>query len=520
MSPPRVVALAGGAVGVAMLDVLRDHAIRPVGVVVSHAGGGSGRPCPFTVAWCERNAVDHVYFPRLRDTPEPEAWLRARTPELLLSLSYDLILPAELLALAPRAVNVHRGIAPDFRGAYSTIWALARGAHEVGVTVHAMVPDVDAGPILAQRRLPVTAETTAAEAIPLVERAAVELVDEVIDDLVADRLPARPQPPGGEVFGRELPDGELAGAEALLRARFNPPYPGLHVRLGDRRFELTETPPSVADDPPLSATPRFVAPARWHNARDFARGRPAVWTADAGRAAALALTGPVAVPQLMSHALAAAIHGLDVATYALGPEYDPEPSSLLAAAPGRTVVLQWICGRPPSARIRRLAAEHGARVVEDRTSALLNRDPIEGTAVLDLATWTGSRDGAGLVHDGSSDATDSISPDGAREALTAFDAATARTRMERAAARYMAALAPIAALRSWPPGTVAHGFPIVVHDAALRERVDAALPGLVTRPLTGHDHAEALLVLPCHAGVTDAHVDTVVAALRDVGALA
>ncbi|RKQ92896.1 methionyl-tRNA formyltransferase [Solirubrobacter pauli] len=502
----------------AMLDVLAAHGVGPVGVIASHAGGGSGRACPFTVAWCERNDVEHAYFPRLRGVAEPARWLEARAPDLLLSLSYDLILPDELLALAPRAINVHRGIAPDFRGAYSTIWALARGAGELGVTVHAMVPDVDAGPILAQRRLPVGSELTAAEAIPLVERTAVELLDAVLDDLIADRLPARPQPPGGQVFGRELPAAELIGAADVLRARFNPPYPGPFVTLGERRFELVEAPPPASEaEGPLTALPRLVAPARWHNARDFTRGLPAVWTARPEAAAALTLDGPVALPTCMSPAIADAARGLDVVTYALDALLDPSPGSLADAAPGRTVVLSWTCGRPPSARARRIAAEHGARVVEDRTGALLSRDPIEGTAVLDLATWTGSRDGAALVHGGTHIAADTISADGAREALTVFDAATARARMERAATRYMAALGPVAAFTHWPPGTVAHGFPIIIEDAALRERIDAALPGLVTRPLMGHERAQAVLALPCHAGVTDAHVDTVLSALCDAG---
>lgn len=514
MSAPRVVALAGGPVGTAMLDVLLAHGVRPVAVVVSHAGGGSGRPCPFTVAWCERHGVEHAYFPRLRRQAAPEAFLRGHTPELLLSLSYDLILPEPLLALAPRAVNVHRGIAPDFRGAYSTIWALARGADEVGVTIHEMVGDVDAGSILAQARLPVAPELTAAEAIPLVERTAVELLDAVLDDLLTDRLPRQAQGPGGEVFGRELPPAALVGVEPLVRARFNPPYPGPSLTLGERRFTVVETPPAVAAVPEeLTAAPHFVPPAVWHNAGEFARGLDAVWTRTVAEAFALALSGPVALPSSCGPALAAAARGLDTV------RYDPgDPDALRHAAAGRTVVLSWTCGRPPSSRTRALAAQHARRVVEDRTGALLSRDPIEGdAAVLDLAAWTGSREGAGVVHRGGLQAPATIDPIAAREALTAFDSAAARLRMERAAARYMTALGAHARFTHWPPATVAHGFPITVEDAATRERIDAALPGLVQRPLDGNP---AVLALPCHAGTVDAHVDTVIGAVRAAGVTA
>jgi methionyl-tRNA formyltransferase len=556
----RVVAFAGGPVGVEMLDRLATRVL-PVGVVASHAAGGAGAPCPYAVAWCERRGVAHAYWPRLGDG-EPARWLAERAPELLLSLSYDLILPDALLAVAPRAVNVHRGLAPEFRGAYSAIWALERGAQAVGVTIHEMVAAVDAGAVLARRSLPVTPETTAAEAIPLVERAAVELLDDVLDDLLTDRLVAEPQGPGGEVFGRVLPptelDGELGEQVARrARARFNPPYPPAQVALGRRRFGIVELPPPTVEDAPPAAAPVFAPSSRADNAHVFARGLRAVWTATAEAAAALVLDGPVALPELATPALLEAVRatGVEVVRYALGADLEPDAESLARAAAGRLVVLTWVCGRQPSAAIRELARERGRAVLEDRTQALLDSDPIRGdAAVVDLESWTGSLDGGGLLaRDGLSEpdwresdtarlgqrareralaaegvplaaverrfdaAPRRISRAGAREALLAFDAPAARARMEQAAGRYMAALGDRCPFTHWPPGTLAHGFPLLVRDAAERAAIDAALPGLVRRPLAGGPGAEALLALPCHARTTAAHVDAAVAALAAAG---
>ncbi|HEY4095235.1 MAG TPA: formyltransferase family protein [Baekduia sp.] len=544
----RIVALAGGPVGVSMLDVLAARGHVPVGVVASHAaGGGPGRACPSTIAWCERRGTPWVYWPRLTADPEPEAWLRARAPDLLLSLSYDLILPAVLLACAPRAVNVHRGLAPEFRGAYSTIWALERGAAEVGVTIHAMVPDVDAGAILAQRRLPAPPELTAAEAIVLVERAAVELLDDVADDLLADRLPARTQPAGGEVFGRELPSADLAdvGGPALarrVRARNNPPYPGAGIAIGERSFAMVERVVPEAAAPGAAAAPRArpaaPAPVVAANAGAFAggRGASATWTSTAEEAAALLLAtldGPLAVPELLSPALAAAVRaaGVEVVAYALGADLRPEGDALAAVAPGRTVVLAWPCGRPPSEAVRRLAAARADRVVEDRFQALLAVDPWRGDdALVDLAAWTGSRDGAGVVSDRADLATGGdprprpLSRAGAYEAFAAFDAAAARAAMAAAAQRYQKALHRHCPFTHWPPGTVAHGFPVVVEDSTTRAAITRELPGLVIAPfaaLAGDDaaaaRAAALLALPCHAGVTAGHVDHVLAGLARAG---
>ena len=110
-SAVRVVALSGGAVGTSMLDVLAAHGCVPVAVIASHAAGARGVACPSTAAWCERHRVPWAYWPRLRGETAAEDWLREQRAELLLSLSYDLILPASLLRLADRAINIHRGLA-------------------------------------------------------------------------------------------------------------------------------------------------------------------------------------------------------------------------------------------------------------------------------------------------------------------------------------------------------------------------------------------------------------------------
>jgi phosphoribosylglycinamide formyltransferase-1 len=49
---------------------------------------------------------------------------------------------------------------PAFRGLRAVERALESGVHETGVTVHFMVEEVDAGPVVAQERMPVLAGDT------------------------------------------------------------------------------------------------------------------------------------------------------------------------------------------------------------------------------------------------------------------------------------------------------------------------------------------------------------------------
>jgi phosphoribosylglycinamide formyltransferase-1 len=56
-----------------------------------------------------------------------------------------------------RMINIHPSLLPAYRGLHTHERALADGVLEHGCTVHWVVPELDAGPIIAQARIPVLA---------------------------------------------------------------------------------------------------------------------------------------------------------------------------------------------------------------------------------------------------------------------------------------------------------------------------------------------------------------------------
>jgi phosphoribosylglycinamide formyltransferase-1 len=68
---------------------------------------------------------------------------------------YMRILSPVFLERYPAVLNVHPSLLPAFRGLRAVERALEAGADETGVTVHLMVEEVDAGPIVAQQRVPI-----------------------------------------------------------------------------------------------------------------------------------------------------------------------------------------------------------------------------------------------------------------------------------------------------------------------------------------------------------------------------
>jgi methionyl-tRNA formyltransferase len=84
--------------------------------------------------------------------------LRERGVDVLLSVSAPEIFRSAALTAAPRTINIHNGKLPLYRGMMPTFWALLHDEPEVTITVHTMVEKLDAGEVLAEYRVPITAQ--------------------------------------------------------------------------------------------------------------------------------------------------------------------------------------------------------------------------------------------------------------------------------------------------------------------------------------------------------------------------
>jgi phosphoribosylglycinamide formyltransferase 1 len=102
---------------------------------------------------------------RTRLGPEGEAalveLLRRHAVEWVILAGYMRVVKEPLLSAFPnRIVNIHPSLLPAFKGLRAWEQALAAGVPETGCTVHFVNRDVDAGEIIAQKRVPVLAGDT------------------------------------------------------------------------------------------------------------------------------------------------------------------------------------------------------------------------------------------------------------------------------------------------------------------------------------------------------------------------
>ena len=101
------------------------------------------------IEWAEERGVPYV---ESGDWADLAAAGGGPIADLAFSVFYDRILPTGFIDRFDRALNLHNGPLPLYRGVSPINWALKNEESSHGVTIHEITPGVDDGPIVAQVR--------------------------------------------------------------------------------------------------------------------------------------------------------------------------------------------------------------------------------------------------------------------------------------------------------------------------------------------------------------------------------
>lgn len=96
---------------------------------------------------------------KLKDPAFRDA-LAALAPDRVVVVAYGRIIPADVLAIVPGALNVHPSLLPKYRGPSPIQSAIAAGETETGVTIMQLDAEMDHGPVLAQETISVAPDET------------------------------------------------------------------------------------------------------------------------------------------------------------------------------------------------------------------------------------------------------------------------------------------------------------------------------------------------------------------------
>ena len=211
------------------------------------AGRGKAlRPSPVQV-WAEGRGLP-VRTPASFAEQEAAAEFSALKADAAVVAAYGLILPQAVLdAPLHGCLNIHASLLPRWRGAAPIQRAIQAGDAETGITIMQMEAGLDTGPILLQRRVPITDTATAGGLHDELAALGAEAMAEVLawlDGAAAGDLAPRLQPRSGATYARKVDKSEAridwsqpaAHIERTVRA-FDP-VPGAFFETGGRRIRI------------------------------------------------------------------------------------------------------------------------------------------------------------------------------------------------------------------------------------------------------------------------------------------
>jgi len=162
--------------------------------------------------------------------------------DLLLAVSWRYLIPEHVRARPRRGAFVfHDALLPAYRGFSPTPWAILNGEAATGVTLFEMASDVDSGPIVAQKVVPIGDRDTIADVMAAVTSAYLALLEQFLEPLLAGTAERKAQDETAATYTcKRLPDDNEIDWTAptahifnLIRAATHP-YPGAFTWLDGR----------------------------------------------------------------------------------------------------------------------------------------------------------------------------------------------------------------------------------------------------------------------------------------------
>ncbi|HEY5229186.1 MAG TPA: formyltransferase [Opitutaceae bacterium] len=250
MAAPRILFFGYSEVGHDCLSLLLERGDNVV-ALITHEDNPNENIWFKTPALAARGKGVPVHTPERVGTPEWMERIAAMKPDLILSVYYRNMIGMRVLGLAPLgAFNMHGSLLPAYRGRAPINWAVLHGEPRIGMTLHRMVKEPDAGNIVDQEGVDIGPRDTAEQAFRKVLPCARRVLARQIEPLLSGTARESVQDASKATYfsGRKPEDGRIDWAKSSLQV-FNlvravtEPYPGAFTDSGGARLMVwwTET---------------------------------------------------------------------------------------------------------------------------------------------------------------------------------------------------------------------------------------------------------------------------------------
>lgn len=249
MAHRRVVVFGYGPLAVTSLETLATLGVRPAALVLP--GNRTGGDVELASFSAKSLGIPILIQPARARIAPFLAEIEALRPELFFVWSYSMLLPPELLALAPfGAVNMHGGLLPQYRGGHVMNWAIANGETETGATLAYLDEGIDTGPVIAERRFRIEEQDEAGTVRDKLKVAGRALLEQWWPAIEQGTAPRTPQDESKARYHRMrtaddgLIDWSMSNRQIhnLVRA-LAAPWPGAFATVNGSRVVIRRTEP-------------------------------------------------------------------------------------------------------------------------------------------------------------------------------------------------------------------------------------------------------------------------------------
>lgn len=172
------------------LDILKQNGFIPH-AIITNPDRPAGRklaisPSPVGI-WAKENNI-LCLKPEKIDTDFIKQISNLNT-DLNIVVAYGKILPEEIIN-TPKlgTINIHYSLLPKYRGASPLEQALLNGDDETGVSIQKMVRKMDAGPIIAEKKIPINNQINKDELREILISEGAMLLKNILPDYIENKI--------------------------------------------------------------------------------------------------------------------------------------------------------------------------------------------------------------------------------------------------------------------------------------------------------------------------------------------
>tara|TARA_B100001063_G_scaffold151400_1_gene141272 strand:- start:2408 stop:3328 length:921 start_codon:yes stop_codon:yes gene_type:complete len=222
-----------------------DHKILEV-YTQPAAKSGRGQKINYSeIHSCAEKLKLKVRTPNKLETSEEINHIKKLNPDLVVVVAYGKLLPIQLLNIDKLLfINIHASLLPKWRGAAPIQRAIMNMESETGISIMKIIPQLDAGPVMMQKRIKISQEINYEDLSKKMSEMGGKLILDSIELIENNKVNFIAQKESEATYAKKIQKNESrinwneSAKEIIAKINAFHPNPGCWFKLSDVRIKI------------------------------------------------------------------------------------------------------------------------------------------------------------------------------------------------------------------------------------------------------------------------------------------